>query len=921
MAAWSMSRQHCSARSSCGVCLITLLGALSFALRTVAEDRVDYLRQVKPLLAEKCYSCHGARKQKASLRLDTTAAAIHGGDSGAAIVPGDADGSELIRRVTSTDDAERMPPDGKPLKPEQIALLRTWISQNATAPSDEHPEADPRDHWAFRPIVRPPVPTVADANWVRNPIDAFVAHQHELHHLKPQVAASRELQIRRLYFDLIGLPPTEGELNASLADNSNDWLEQLAQRLLNDPRHGEAWARHWMDIWRYSDWWGLGDQLRNSQPHIWHWRDWIVESLNANMPYDEMLRLMLAADELYPDDLNRLRATGFLARNYFLFNRNQWMDESVEHVSKAFLGITMNCAKCHEHKFDPIEQVDYYRMRAIFEPYHVRMDMVPGEMDLTRDGIPCVFDAHPKVETHLFKRGQEGSPDKTKPIQPGMPDVLGGTKFEVRPVSLPITSSQPERRSWVNEGYLAAANKTLAKAMVTCEVATKKYDAAQSGKNTDKNAIECARAELLAAQLDCDAARAELTSVERRTAASQKKWAADDNQGRNAQAKTELQTSEEAAVRAERTATLARARAKVAELDAKLLSAAAEQRDSVQKELATAREALAKAEQAASAPVSADDKFTPLVGAKWTPTRFLSSTADDPRPEFPTVSTGRRSALAAWITDRRNPLAARVAVNHIWMRHMGTPLVPTVFEFGRKGSPPTNPELLEWLAAEFIDSDWDMKHLHRLIVTSATYQMSSSTNGCEANLAMDPDNKYWWRRNPIRLEAEAVRDTILSLAGTLDVKRGGPPIVAAEQTASTRRSLYFFHSNNDRSLFLTTFDAAAVKECYRRDESVVPQQALALTNSGLVLDSTEKIAHRLSEPVQPSLPLDDAAFVQRAFRAILGAPASPDELKASLAALEASRKLPEFAAAASSDKARSLFVWALLNHNDFLTIR
>ncbi len=916
-----MSRQHCSARNSCGVCLCTLLGALSLAARTVAEDRVDYLRQVKPLLVERCYSCHGARKQEAGLRLDTAAAAIHGGDSGAAIVPGDADGSEVIRRVTSGDDAERMPPEGKPLKPDQVALLRTWIAQDATAPSDEHPEADPRDHWAFRPIIRPPVPKVADANWVRNPIDAFVAHQHKIHNLKPQVEASRELQIRRLYFDLIGLPPAEEELNASLADNSADWLEQLAQRLINDPRHGEAWARHWMDIWRYSDWWGLGDQLRNSQPHIWHWRDWIVESLNANMPYDEMVRLMLAADELYPDDLNRLRATGFLARNYFLFNRNQWMDESVEHVSKAFLGITMNCAKCHEHKYDPIEQADYYRMRAIFEPYHVRMEMVPGETDLTRDGIPCVFDAYPKAETYLFRRGQEGLPDKTKLIQPGMPNVLGGATFEVRPVSLPITSSQPERRSWVNEGCLAAAKKAETQAELARESATKNYDAAQSAKNAERSVIECARGQLLAAELANDAARAERAAVERRIAASQKKWAAENKQDGNPQVEAELQATTQAAVRAERTAVSARTRAKVAELDAKLLIAAAEQRDSVKKELATAREALAKAEQAASAPIPTGAKFTPLVGAKWTPTRFLSSTADDPLPDFPAVSTGRRSALARWLTDRRNPLTARVAVNHIWMRHMGTPLVPTVFDFGRKGSPPTNPELLDWLAAELIESGWDMKHLHQLIVTSATYRMSSTTDGCEGNVAIDSDNKYWWRRNPIRLEAEAVRDAILSLAGTLDLKRGGPPIAAAGQATSTRRSLYFFHSNNDRNLFLTTFDAAAVKECYRRDESVVPQQALALTNSGLVLDAAEKIARRLSEPAQLSLPPDDAAFVQRAFRVIVGTPANSDELKASVAALEASRKLPEFAAAAGSDKARSLFIWALLNHNDFLTIR
>ena len=187
------------------------------------------------------------------------------------------------------------------------------------------------------------------------------------------------------------MPPTLEQIKEADSDREDGWYERLADRLLNSPQHGERWARHWMDIWRYSDWWGLGDQLRNSQQHIWHWRDWIVDSLNANVPYDEMIRSMLAADELYPNDLDKLRATGFLARQYFLFNRHSWLDETVEHVSKGFLGLTMNCAKCHDHKFDPIEQADYYRMRAFFEPYYVRMDSVPTEPDLTRDGIPRVL--------------------------------------------------------------------------------------------------------------------------------------------------------------------------------------------------------------------------------------------------------------------------------------------------------------------------------------------------------------------------------------------------------------------------------------------------------------------------------------------------------------------------------------------------
>ena len=246
------------------------------------------------------------------------------------------------------------------------------------------------------------------------------------------------------------------------SDREDGWYERLTDRLLNSPQHGERWARHWMDIWRYSDWWGLGDQMRNSQQHIWHWRDWIVDSLNANVPYDEMIRSMLAADELYPNDLDKLRATGFLARQYFMFNRHSWLDETVEHVSKGFLGLTMNCAKCHDHKFDPIEQADYYRMRAFFEPYYVRMDSVPTEPDLTRDGIPRVYDGKLDTPTYLFVRGQENNPDKTKPLAPGVPEIFAfretddqtRARFRSRPVSLnggrgcSKAILKPPRRSW-----------------------------------------------------------------------------------------------------------------------------------------------------------------------------------------------------------------------------------------------------------------------------------------------------------------------------------------------------------------------------------------------------------------------------------------------------------------------------------------
>ena len=282
---------------------------------------------------------------------------------------------------------------------------------------------------------------------------------------------------------------------------------------------------------------------------------------------------------------------------------------------------------------------------------------------------------------------------------------------------------------------------------------------------------------------------------------------------------------------------------------------------------------------------------------------------------FPNTSTGRRKALAQWITDKRNPLTARVAINHIWNRHMGAPLVATVFDFGRKGAEPTNPELLDWLAAELVDSGWSMKHIHRLIVESATYRMSSAID--EASFAKDAENRQLWRKTPTRLESQVVRDSLLSLGGTLDETRGGPSVPIAQQADSKRRSLYFFHSNNERNLFLTMFDEALVKECYRRDQSIVPQQALALTNSQLVLDSARPIAERLTKRSS-----DDASFSQLAFRVILAAEPNAEELASSLQSLQAWRQLPEAGAGEGSTAfARTNLVWVLLNHNDFVMLQ
>jgi len=864
-----------------------------------------YRDRIRPLLADRCTPCHGGLRQEAGLRLDTAGLMLAGGASGAAIAVGNPDDSLLLGRVGDPDPETRMPPEGEgePLSPDQIADLRTWIEAGCPAPADERPEADPRDHWAFRPRLRPKVPQPRDSSGMRNPIDAFLAVAREAAGIVPQAEAPRHVLVRRLFIDLVGLPPQPEELAASLADPSPDWYEQLVESLLADPRHGERWARHWMDVWRYADWWGLGDQHRYSQKHMWHFRDWIVESLNADIGYDEMVRLMLAADELHPDDLDKLRATGFLARNWFLFNRTPWMDETVEHVGKGLLGLTMNCAKCHAHKYDPIQQEDYYRFRAFFEPIETRVDLVAGESDLEQDGIPRVFDGHLDRPTHLFIRGEDTRPDTSRVFEPGVPEVLAFRDLEIRPVALPKTAVEPERRPWVLDAHLAKARQAAA--------------AAEAVQSREPSPVH---------EQGVAAARADLLAVEKRIEATRAAWAAADapSAGDDDPLRTAATRAAQAAAQAEKQAALARAWMGVAVVSEKLARATAEKKDAaalagLDKELAKVREGVEKAAKAAAEP---SDSFTPFVGATWTPTRFKNSGADDPAVSFPATSTGRRTALAGWITDPRNPLTARVAVNHLWMRHMGKPLVTTVFEFGRKGNAPTHPELLDWLASELVEwpqegGGWSMKHLHRLICNSAAYRAGSSLQGAEAALQIDPDNRLLWRREPIRLEAQVLRDGILALAGMLDPARGGPPVPEGQQAASRRRSLYFWHSDISRNLFLRTFDDAGVMECYERERSIVPQQALALSNAALVHDAAAKIAERVQAAGPP---VDDAAFLEAAFHTVLHRGPSADERAACEAAL--ARWRAEAAAAAGGlDAARVQTVWVLLNHNDFVTLR
>ena len=343
------------------------------------------------------------------------------------------------------------------------------------------------------------MPQIADTAWAGNPIDCFIAAKHAELKLTPVGEAPPNLLLRRLYLDLVGLPPTVEELEEFSAiapslrpsfppsadnretdrrsDRVNVAYETIVDKLLASPHYGERWGRHWMDVWRYSDWDGYKAEIRESQPHIWRWRDWIVESLNADKPYDQMVREMLAADELAPGDPDSLRATGYLVRSWYKFNRNKWLDDAIEHTGKAFLGVTFNCCRCHDHMYDPLAQREYYALRAFFEPYDVRIDRLPGEPDTAKAGLARVFDAKPRIETFVFARGNEKNPLTDEPIPPAIPPPLTAGELVLEPVTLPRTSAYPGLSDFVRHETLAAAQEEVEKAkaaLASAEVAIRR---------------------------------------------------------------------------------------------------------------------------------------------------------------------------------------------------------------------------------------------------------------------------------------------------------------------------------------------------------------------------------------------------------------------------------------------------------------
>ena len=536
-------------------------------------------------------------------------------------------------------------------------------------------------------------------------------------------------------------PAADGRRScATFSDDPRpDAWERVVDRLLANPHYGERWGRHWMDIWRYSDWYGLGEQVRNAQKHMWHWRDWIVESLNEAKGYDRMLEEMLAADEIAPLDANARRATGFLVRNYYLFNRTTWLDATVEHTSKAFLGVTLNCAKCHDHKFDPFSQVDYYRFRAIFEPYQVRMEMLPGETDLERDGLPTRVRRPPRRADLPLAAGRR---EAARSIA-----IAGRRRAgRARVAGVRGDTRQPPGRSVV----------AVAATVCPRHVFRRGRPAGRAGR---PRLGECPQP----------------PQGDRRPPRQRRRpWSDAKGSLRAGSHPRELCGKVAASGRGASLdgAGLVRSRPRAAEGNFRdgtpsgspqpppnwrgpnrfRRPTPTRPRSNWQPRRGRPHSSPDKGRAAAGALArkrAIEHSKGPLDVAALAAIRGAEGPAETEaarRTPFPRTSTGRRTALARWLVDRKNPLTARVAVNHVWMRHMNRPLVESVADFGLRSPSPPEKELLDWLANDFMDHGWNLKRLDRLIVTSHAYRRSSDGNQADAATRQaDPENVYFWK--------------------------------------------------------------------------------------------------------------------------------------------------------------------------------
>lgn len=854
-------------RHSCLALLLAASAALPFVCGAAPSGDEHFQQRVWPLLDRTCVKCHGTEKQKGGLRLDSREAALKGGETGPAVVPGKPQESLLLTLIRHADpERDRMPPKEK-LHDSEIADVERWIAEGApwpqrvaSAPDVAVPEerlgdawSDKRnpivrifggrrlDLWSLKPISDPQPPEVSRGDWPRNALDRFMLAKLEAAGQQPSPEATRQTLVRRLYFDLTGLPPSPEEVAEFLNDNQPDAYERLVSKLLASPRYGEHWARMWLDVVRYSD--SNGFDWDEFRPSAWRFRDYVIRSFNTDKPFDRFVREQLAGDEMVngaPRDLAEqdcLVGTGFLRmgphdNSAALFGeerkvREQLMADLVETTGAAFLGMTLSCCRCHDHKYDPLSQADHYRLRAFFEGVKLRDD----------------FPIDVASEQEAIRRQHE---------------VIDAQIAEKRKLIDALLKPAKEQARAERIAKLSAEEQLLLRTE--------------------------------SAQLD-EAGKKRLEKLKKKVEPS------DDD------AKAGLSAEE---------------KKRVEEANAPIQALKKERREFT-------KAMLAMDDDSAALPPTHI-----LEGGDFKQPRqlvepgFLSALDPNPaeiRPPLREKSTGRRTALAEWIVSQQNPLTTRVLVNRIWQGYFGEGIVGTPNDFGLAGAKPSNPELLDWLAREFVRGGWSLKKLHRLIVTSATYRQGLPVMGAErAGLV---------RQGPRRLTAEALRDSMLAVSGRLTFIDGGAPIwptlpgevlranpaVLDDNAEKTKgwypspsekmgaRSVFMVQKRTLRVPMMEAFDLPEnAVSCARRNVSTVAPQALTLLNSPFATE----MARTFAERVQREAGDDVGAQITRAFVLALQRPPYNDEWEACVRFRE-QRSLPELCR-------------ALMNSNEFIYI-
>lgn len=916
---------------------LIIISLLGFYCCVKADEHIDFVRDIRPIFDKHCINCHGPAKQRSGFRLDVKSEAIKGGDQyQPAIIPGKAADSPLILLVTGKNKDLVMPPKGERLTEKEIKALTTWIDAGAVWPAgaDRVKLENKRNHWSFQPLSKPVAPRPADNDWPLNNIDRFILVRLEKEGLTPNAAADRVTWLRRVTFDLTGLPPTPAQVKSFVSDSRPNAHELLVDELLKSPRYGERWAQHWLDVVRYAD--THGYEVNTERPNAWPYRDYVIEAFNNDTPYTRFIREQLVGDALGKD-----AATGFLVTSSVLLPgqigadepskrlaRQDALDDIVVNISQSFLGLSIGCARCHDHKFDPISQRDYYAMQGFVSgvEYEERPLQTPQAI-AARKAITEANTAIAEIDQQLASL---------------VPLARSGVKRAMVNAHMNVERLTPVKAKRLRLTIHATNN------LEPCIDELEVFDS--HGKNI---ALASIGTKPTASGSTTVADRHELRFVNDGVYGNSRSWMADRTTGWIALEFKQEQTIDRVVWSRDREGKFTDRLAtnyviEVSNEDGKwavvadstdrvVFDASKEKsqafstdgltRDEVQtaQKLLTQRKLLERqVKQSNVAMVAFAGQFR-----KPDVIRLLSrgdpeQPKDEIAPAIPelfgtkklskdTTEQQRRETLAQWIAAPENPLTARVMVNRLWQGHFGTGLVDTPSDFGWNGAKPSHPELLDWLAGELIGSGWSMKHLHRLIVLSATYRQSSRIN--PRAQARDADVRLLWRFPSRRLEAEAVRDSILFVSGQLNLQMGGrgydlfdkrggltgfkPLETLTEQ--SRRRMIYAHRVRRERDGVFGAFDCPDYgQSTARRRESTTPLQALNLFNSSFTIDSAKAFA----EHIEREAGKDIADSVRFAYRQALCRDPSSDEIA------DASKVVSEYGL--------PVLCRALFNCNEFL---